>query len=358
MVIRRALILLGSVCGFAGNAAAGEIFEFYNGVRGLGMGGAAVATVNDETALLTNPAGLGKLRDYYITVFDPEIELGANTTKMVGTDVLHPFDPQKALDKANKNVDQHMHEKAQVFPSIVVPNFGFGLYGRMSADAGVDSTTNKFSYDYTRDYAAVFGFNFRIWNGIIKVGATTRVIDRADVHRSDIDPTSTNLDFKTLGNSGMGAAADAGLMITAPVAWLPTLGAVYRDMGRTSYTWRTGSASANGTPDSTAATVDVALAVHPIVGRRSRATWTVQYNDMLTLSQEKDQLRRLHAGVELNYADALFLRAGMNQRYWTAGLELAIINYQFQVASYGEDIGAVNSPKEDRRYVLKFAFRF
>ena len=39
--------------------------SFYEGVRGRGMGGAQIATVNDETALLVNPAGLGKLRDFY-----------------------------------------------------------------------------------------------------------------------------------------------------------------------------------------------------------------------------------------------------------------------------------------------------
>jgi hypothetical protein len=111
-------------------------------------------------------------------------------------------------------------------------------------------------------------------------------------------------------------------------------------------------------PESTPESVDVALAIYPILGRRLRSTWTVQYNDVLTYGKETDQMRRLHAGFELNYADALFLRGGMNQRYWTAGLELAIVNYQFQAASYGEDIGTADAPREDRRYVLKFAFRF
>jgi hypothetical protein len=39
-------------------------------------------------------------------------------------------------------------------------------------------------------------------------------------------------------------------------------------------------------------------------------------------------------------------------------MELAMGNYQFQAASYGEDIGVDGSPKEDRRYEVKFAFRF
>ncbi|MBX3021725.1 MAG: hypothetical protein KF799_08630 [Bdellovibrionales bacterium] len=339
-------------------ASAGEIYEFYNGVRALGMGGAGVAVVNDETALLVNPAGLGKLRDYYITVADPELEGGSNSQKLIGTDVMGVMEPQKALTRLTPHPDKHLHEKAQVFPSIVVPNFGFGLYGRWQVDAQIDSASNTFTYDYLRDYTLVFGFNFRLWNGIIKLGAVSRVTDRLQIRRSDLDPAATDLTTNDLAGSGMGVASDAGLMLSAPVAWLPTLAATYHDMGRTAYTWRSGSTATANTPDSTPETIDVALAIHPILGKRFRSTWTAQYNDIMTYSDETDQMRRVHAGVEFNYADALFLRAGMNQRYWTAGVELAIVNYQFQAATYGEDIGTAGSPKEDRRYVAKFSFRF
>lgn len=341
------------------SAMAAEIYEFYNGIRSLGMGGAAVATVNDETALLVNPAGLGRLRDYFITIFDPEIEAGSNTQKLIGTDVVGVTDPQKALDRCNRYPNQHMHEKAQLFPSIVVPNFGFGVFGRWSVDAEVDSTTNKFSYDYNRDYAAVFGFNFRFLDGIVKLGVNTRVIDRLDIRRDDLDPASTALDWKTLADSGIGVASDAGLILSAPTAWLPTLAGVYRDLGMTSYTWRPGSFSTTTSrPAPTDSSVDVALAIHPILANQLRSTWTVQYNDVLATADETDPMRRIHGGIELNYADAIFVRGGMNQRYWTAGLELAIVNYQFQAATYGEDIGPSGTPREDRRYVLKFAFRF
>lgn len=358
------------ILGFGLSAHAGETYEFYNGIRGLGMGGAAIASVNDETALLVNPAGLGRLRDYYITLFDPEIEAGANTAKVLGTAVTAAMDPQKTLDKAVAKPGEHIHERAQLFPSIVVPNFGFGVFGRWSADAGVDPATGLFGYDYRRDYAAVFGFNFRLWNGIIKLGGTTRVVDRFEVRRNDIDTTSTDLTLSSLGYSGMGVAEDVGLMLTAPVAWLPTLAVVNRDVGRTSFTWRGGSGGGlTGVPDSVAGTVDVALAIHPIVGRRMRSTWTLQYDDVTSaraadaLAEEDKKtlaapVRKLHGGFEFNYADALFFRGGVNQRYWTAGVELAIVNYQFQAASYGEDIGTADLPKEDRRYVLKFSFRF
>ncbi len=341
------------------SAYAGERYHFYNGVRALGMGGASVATVNDETALISNPAALGKLRDYYITLIDPELELGVETERIVGTGVVKSTDPQFALDKTNLKPDKHLHTRAQIFPSIVVPNFGVGLFVKSVVDAQVDSVANKFSYHYTSDYAIVAGLNFRLWNGIIKLGVNARATNRTEVHDDTIDPTSTGLVLKDMASSGLGVGSDAGLILTAPIAGLPTLAAVYRDLGRTTYSLQKGMfMTTTDRPTSTPGTIDVGLSVQPIMGKRSRSTWTVELQDVQNLDKEKDIMRRAHAGVEFNIADAFFIRGGMNQRYWTAGIELSMMNYQFQVASYGEDIGPDQTPREDRRYDAKFSFRF
>ncbi len=344
---------------FALPALAQERYDFYKGIRQMGMGGASAATVNDETSLLANPAALGKLRDYFITVVDPEVEVSTGTQQVIGYAATTGLDPQKTLDKCKLKPDVHMHERGQVFPSIVVPNFGVGIYARYQVDAQVNSATNLFDYNYDHDYAGVFGFNFRFWDGIIKIGTNARIVNRTEVHDSAIATTSTTLKLATMASSGIGVASDAGLIIALPVAYLPTLAGVYRDIGNTSYALRSGLTTSTTTrPNHTPATVDVAMSISPILGRRVRSVWTLEYQDIKTYSKETDQMRRAHAGVEFNIADALFIRGGLNQRYWTGGLELSMGNYQFQVASYGEDIGVVGTPKEDRRYAVKFAFRF
>jgi len=357
--MKRPLLLSVLLTLQANTAWAGERYEFYNGVRMLGMGGAGVAVVNDETSLLVNPAGLGKLRDYFITIADPEIGLGSETQEIAGTAILKVIRPQEALGLNNTHPNKHLHARAQVFPSIVVPNFGFGLFGKYEVNSEVNNQTNQFKYHYTNDWAGVFGFNFRIFNGIIKLGANARITNRVEVRRDDIDPTSTGLSLKTLAKEGLGVGSDGGVLITAPIAWLPTLGAVYRDMGRTSYNVRNGLfMNTSERPDSTPGSLDVALALNPIHGKGIRSVWTLEFQDALTTGDEDRQMRRLHGGVEFNFADAFFLRAGMNQAYWTAGMELSMLSYQFQVASYGEDIGTAAAAREDRRYVVKFSFRF
>ncbi|MCB0361658.1 MAG: hypothetical protein KDD35_03005, partial [Bdellovibrionales bacterium] len=111
-------------------------------------------------------------------------------------------------------------------------------------------------------------------------------------------------------------------------------------------------------PDPTLGSLDVAMAIFPIVGKNSRSAFTIEYRDILTASDETDLNRRYHAGIELNFADALFLRAGYNQRYLTYGFEFSMANYQFQATSYGEEIGTADDNQEERHYDLKFAYRF
>lgn len=341
------------------NSHAGERHRFYTGARAMGMGGASVAVVNDETALMLNPAALGRLRDSYITIVDPEIELGSQTTGVMGTGYPNLIKAQGVLDKAKSKPGQHVSGRMQVFPSLVVPNFGFGVFKKYEVNSEVNAANTAYSYHYTNDTAVVVGFNFRFWDGIIKLGTNMRVVDRAQIIEDNLDPTSTTLSNGDMQKSGVGIASDTGVIITAPVAWLPTIAGVLRDTGSTSYAFRNSflSSSANR-PDPTGQTVDVGLAISPIFNPNFRSQWTVEYKDAMNSAKEKDVMRRLHGGVEFNIADALFIRGGMNQKYWTAGLEIAMFNYQIQLASYGEDVGSDQASKEDRRYVMKFSFRF
>ena len=56
--------------------------------------------------------------------------------------------------------------------------------------------------------------------------------------------------------------------------------------------------------------------------------------------------RRIYGGVEFNFSDFFFLRGGMHQGYWTAGLEIAMFNWQLQFAAYGEEVGDLTVAEE------------
>ncbi len=154
---------------------------------------------------------------------------------------MNAINPQDALEMANKNVGRHLHSRTQVFPSIVIPNFGFGLLGKYEVNSEtVQGTPNQFKYHYTNDWTGVLAANAKLAGGRIKVGASLRATNRAEIRRDDLDVTSTNLSLKSLAAEGIGVGADAGLLLAMPIKWLPSIGAVYRDVGNTKYNYQKG----------------------------------------------------------------------------------------------------------------------
>jgi hypothetical protein len=346
------------------SASAAERYEFYTGVRQNGMGGAGVAAVNDETALLTNPALLAKLRGYIFTIADPEMSAGSENLAIYGNSTpTSVMQPQGLLDAMNLQRDKHWHAKAQLFPSFVISNFGFGVFYKQEYNAEVasttpTSTTPRFLFDYTYDTGMALGYSLRLFDGRIKIGASGRYINRVET-RSDLDAASTNLQLGDLVSEGGAIAADGGISFSAPWALLPTIAASIHDIGTTRYDLNNGLFYKNGRrPEDSSPKIDVGVALFPIHANHVRSVITAEYRDVTTAGEETDIMRRLHGGVEVNLGDMIFLRAGMNQRYWTAGFEFSMRFIQIQAATYGEEIGTATGYREDRRYTGKLSIRF
>lgn len=353
------LIQILVLLSLAPDAFARERHSFYSGVRCLGMGGACLAVVNDETALLVNPAALGKLRDYYGTILDPELEFNYQAAGMYQeSSFSNPFSLEDVYGALDKKRSSYYHAKAQVFPSFVARNFGIGLYGNYLLDAEMAGDGSTIDTFYRNDLALVLGFNFRFFDGRMKLGFNTKLINRIEVDNPTLSATGP-LDYASIASEGVGLSTDIGLILTAPWQMLPTVTAVLRDVGDTKFDTADGVRLSSATrPNTIKQDLDVAAALFPIHNNNMRSSWTVEYRGLLTSADEPDKAKLLHAGLEMNFGDVFFLRGGYNQRYWTAGFELASERFQWQLATYGEEVGTSDLPKEDRRYTFKFAFRF
>lgn len=328
------------------------------------MGGVSVATVNDESALAMNPAGLGRLRDFYGTILDPEVDISKNVPDMQRVQSFNqPTTLSDVMPSILASKNTYYHARSQLFPSFVAKNFGIGLLGKYTLD-GIASSNTSVDTFYRDDLALLLGFNFRLWGGRIKIGFTGKVISRVELNEKTLNPTSP-YDLNTLASTGklkegVGAGGDVGILLTAPWTYLPAIGAVVRDVGGTPFDKATGIRRTDTTvrPDAQVQDMDVGVSISPIHSNGVRSTWGLEYQGVLTASQESDKAKLLHFGTEFNLGDVLFLRAGYNQRYWTAGFELASEHFQFQLASYGVEVGDEVTPTEDRRYNLKISFRF
>lgn len=336
-----------------------EVRRFYTGSRMMGMGGASIAVVNDETALLVNPAGLGKLRDKYGTILDPELDVSSNYTKLNALSAIgDPLSLESVKPALDASPDTYYHARAALFPSFVVRNFGLGIYYRKVLDAYEDPTGANVTANYFDDMALVLGYNFRFFDGRVKLGFNGKFISRIAIENATI-ASAAAMDIKSNAVEGAGIGSDVGLILAAPWAWLPTISAVVRDAGGTNFNSGSGlRLTVPNRPTKIEQDIDVAVALFPIHANRVRSAFTLEYSKLTAASKDADKTRYMHAGLETNFSDLLFVRAGMNQRYWTAGLELASEHTQIQLTTYGEDVGLTGSPVEDRRYMFKFAFRF
>lgn len=345
------------------HSLASERVEFYNGIRPLGMGNTQVATVNDETGLVVNPAGLGKLRNYFGTIFDPELDLGTNAMNTYrAKSYSNPFSISDVLPAVALTPGDYYHARGQVFPSFVAKNFGIGILAKYDLNALAESATSVNTF-YRDDISLLLGYDFRFWDGRVKFGFVGKLISRIELKETALDSTGS-LDTPSLVaqdkiKQGLGMGADVGMLLTAPWNNLPTLGVVVRDVGNTKYDKTYfNRLTTNLKPDTTLQDMDVGLSFQVIHKPNVRSIWSIEYQGVLTAKDEEDPTKLYHAGFEVNFGDVFFLRAGYNQRYFTGGFELASERFQFQVATYGEEIGTSSSPKEDRRNVAKFTFRF
>lgn len=341
-----------------------ERFEFYKGARGLAMGNATTAVVNDETALLLNPAGLGKLRNVFGTILDPELDLSSSALSIYrAQSFANPVSMTQVVPAAASAVDEYYYARGQVFPSFVARNFGIGIFAKneLAALAASDTSVKVF---YRDDISLLLGYNFRFWDGRVKFGLTGKMISRTEVNQESIDPTTQALDLGSLNTAGLvthglGVGGDAGLMLTAPWDNLPTLAVVVHDVGNTNFDKTYVSRlSTTDHPAQAKQDADVGMSFTVIHKSNIRTVWTIEQKGVLTMSSEDDKAKLYHAGIETNLSDIFFFRVGYNQRYVTFGLEIASEKFQFQFASYEEEVGTVDSPRGDRRSVAKFAFRF
>ncbi len=336
-----------------------EWFEFYNNTRSLAMGGCSVAVSSDETALYRNPANLGSVRDVYGTILDPELEGSSNFVQQVSSSAAgkaFTIDGIQTVLDSNRNT--YYHAKLQVSPSIVRRNFGFGLIYKNDVSAETEATGTTTDFKYQNDFGIVLGSNLRLFDGRLKIGASVKALSRIELINPLVSTTGSK-DLAVIGSEGTALGLDVGLLVQMPWTFLPTLGAVVRDIGGTVFDKQDGfRLRANSRPQVVKQSVDAAVAIFPIHSNMVRSVWTLEYSDITNSRNDTDQAKRVHFGIEINARDIFFFRLGYNQRYATAGFEVASEKFQWQVSSYGEEIGTLAAPREDRRLNTKFTVRF
>ncbi len=341
------------------SASVGERY-FYRGARALGMGGVQVVTVNDETAVLINPANQLRLRGARLTSLDVELEASDTfyypfyQTQPIG----NPLNLDSVFSSISQNPDKNYYFRASSAPVFASEFFSLGALIQQSLMGRLNSSSATADAFYRDDQVLFAGIAARMLDGHLKLGVTGRAVSRLELDAQLPWPSVFSMVHQ--GRGGTALAYDLGLTLVAPVAWHPTLSIVARDFGGTRFDqsfYQRGSYFT--TLPEQKQSIDVGLGVFPIHRSQNRSVFAIEAHDVENMSKRSKPIKNLHLGYEFNYRDILFFRFGANQGHWTTGIEIASEFTQLQLAWYAEEMtddDSISFPS--RRLVLKWSFRF
>jgi hypothetical protein len=323
------------------------LHETWTSVRALGMGNAYTAIVDDGDALFYNPAGLNRVSGIHWTILDPRI--GIDDPNIVQT--LNNFKTSTNIPSlVQSEYGKHHWLNAGAKSVIVVPHFGFGVFGNAEALTSVSNPPYpQLNLQYYADYGAVAGIGFDPIPEILKFGMDLKYISRTGTEStftgSQLASANSTLISDALKNAGIGYGLDSGVLITIPGPIRPSLSFVWKNMGVTSFTQTAGTAPPPNIQDEMI--VGGALEISaPLIS--ITPAFDYKYANRTDIALGK----KVSVGVELSLP-ILNFRGGLNQGYYTAGVGVNLGFISVDAATYGEELGEVPGQLEDRRYIVQ-----
>jgi hypothetical protein len=350
-------------------AAGGLVFNIdqtYNSVRALGMGGAMAAVADDYNTLFYNPAGMtrlseGEFNGFLRGGFEPSIIELLNEISKAGSD-------EAALNAAiAKFYSQNMYTQPLSLGGFWVrPNWGVAFIpidmdANISVHQGLGPTLNLKTLTHT-----TFAMGFaqkQDWSwlpGNVSVGGTGKMILKGSVEKAvpAVD-LATNPEVFTSKDLAMGATVDVDASVMWTPEWKVDAGQPHFSVvGRNLLNWgfqNVGDASL-GTPSALQRRFDLGSAwefptfsfFSPLVVFDIRDIGHTNWNVK----------KGIHLGAELKWDAWGWLngayRLGINQGYWTAGINLQAAWFGLDIISWGEEMGTSSVGVESRRFMVQF----
>lgn len=380
-MLKTSIIFFSLTSLFAGSAQAKEssfygIHQNYLSTRAMGMGNAGVAIADDEHALFYNPAGIAQLEKRKFNLFlragaDPDIQDFAKDIDNAGSD------EQAIADVIQANYGEHF--------SLRGPSLG-GIYATkkwavafIPADVSVDASLQRevgpaINLNAYQDSTLAFARAWRLRNtrrGQLDLGVTSKLIYRA--HLDKVISIAAIQNDKVLekedSNEGMTADLDFGALWKLPDYssgfWhyaQPSFGLVVRNALDYGYftNLKLYADDKNGKPEKLGRAIDIGSSFQLLDWSVWKTRFAFDVRDVL--NDNWNYKKGIHAGLEFLWEMRPWWkggwRAGINQGYWTAGFTGQIWIFKLDLATYGQEVGTSNKPKEDRVYMFTTSLDF
>ena len=362
-------IAAASVASFSASEAEARSFDNiirpYTSARANGMGGVRYTTGMFDENFFGNPAKTSDNPHWRLDIINLLFEVNSGSIKNLGKLTKSGDTIENVASTAGTN----NHVRIQtVIPAFYSPHFfdvrnsfAVGLVHSTQADIGLRKDMALEPNVFTDIGPAVTFSRKFLPEERLAVGVTAHYVYRAATRGdySTIDYIRGN-NFKSVKDiAGEGADADADIGMRHNINWSPS-GWELQDAFTINnvkggkYDQKLNLMSGDQPlPVSQPRTYNAGLAARkPGFLGFSTSTFAFEVQDIGNNSGGS-LFRLLHLGGELGIKDYIFLRAGVNQGYLTAGVGLDLPVLKLDFATYGEEMSLNAGGQEDRRYALR-----
>ncbi|MEW6056231.1 MAG: hypothetical protein AB1540_06425 [Bdellovibrionota bacterium] len=338
---------------------AGELGEFYRGVRAMGMGNAFTAVSDDHDAVFYNPAGLVYTKNVEIDVLNPKFDVSADDIESIG--LIRQASSSLDAPTASAMFGKHLYGGAAIYPAIHLPGFVFGYYGatsfRMTARNVAMPTIEVTSF---LDNGLVTGYGFEM-RGLAKRHYLRLGVNAKWLIRTGYDGVIPFADLITANaeyfrNMQKGPAAGfgggAGFQYEIPFTKVDelVLAGAWQDIGNTRFGGRNSSDGPPPIENNMSAGMAIVHRFSSNAKKRSNVKVSGEFRHLL--QENIDPILRLHAGIELQI-NRVSVQGGINQSSFCAGLGVDLGLVKVSAVTYGVDQQALALMDRERRYMVQ-----
>lgn len=365
---------------FAAEGTFSNIHQQYQSIRAAGMGGAFSAVANDYTAMFYNPAAFARftegqmqLAPVDLTLTPSFIDFYNDITKIQGSGASQFTNIANTLNRYYGNQYQVRMKLIEMFwarpnwgigfiPADVTMDFAIQNQGLPALDIRLYADTT-FGYSYAKNFV-----NESL--GLLSWGVTTKAILREyaskELNAIDLATSSSSVSSSDLMD-GMTADVDLGLLYN-PYFPEGTFGDIMRKarptfslVGRNLLDGGFGtrvlkiSKTQAGTPEKLFRVFDV--------GARFEIPKFWIFGGRFAIDERDinhplfNWKKGTHLGFEFDWTMSSWWkgqwRAGYGQGFFSAGFSALFSVFRLDLATFAEDVGSYDNPKENRMYQIK-----
>lgn len=336
--------------------------ETSSSTRGLGMGNAVINTERGSYSVFYNPANIAaKNTETQLQPINVQSDITDNVMGSFALPSSYFTNLNLALlYKGALEKDPHAFKAARysVYPNFTFRNFSIGMLYELNQGAEYEKHTTGAVRVFARNrFAPVGALSFRLLAGILRVGANVQLLTVGEANTRIMPPyDSKSISFRRVIDSGTGLQKNAGVTLTLPIRYLPSVSVVARDIGGTTFAGAPRVGFGDGrNVTSREMTVDVAAAMVVYVGRPVELKLEYDHKDYFSKLNGKG-LERTNIGAELLFFDLFALRGGMSHGYWSAGFGMITPRMSVEFAMYSDELEGRFRQREVKRYSLQFTW--